>query len=494
MMIKKILIANRGEIALRIISTCREMGIKTVTIFTDTEKEYPHALHGDESFNIGSGPLSDTYLNQEKLVAIAKKSKAEAIHPGYGFLSENSTFARLVEKNGLIFIGPTAEHMELMGDKIGCKNALENMNIPFVPGYHGDNQDPSHLFDKAKEIGLPVVVKASAGGGGKGMRVVFAAGEFLSSLESAKREALNAFGNDQILIEKYILKPRHIEVQIMGDTHGNALHFFERDCSIQRRHQKIIEETPAPHLSDKVREEITSSAVSLIKQINYRGAGTVEYLYSPEDESFYFLEMNTRLQVEHPITEMVTNCDLVRLQILVAAGKELPLKQDEIKQTGHAIEVRLYAEDPDNEFLPSIGKILHVGIPTLKNVRLDTGYVAGNEVSINFDPMLAKLISWGENRDMARKKMIHSLDEVSFLGIKTNREYLKRILSTPEFGGGQIFTDFVVEYKDLLGPRELSTGELAITLAANIFGKKPLKENTQSVEGPWDNLTEFRNI
>jgi len=493
-MIKKILIANRGEIALRIISTCREMGIKTVTIFTELEKDYPHALYGDESFNIGDGPLSDTYLNQEKLIEIAKKSGANAIHPGYGFLSENSTFARLVEKEGLIFIGPTPEHMELMGDKIGCKKALEGMGIPFVPGYHGDNQDPKHLLSKANEIGYPIVVKASAGGGGKGMRVVFEEGEFLTSLESAKREALNAFGNDQILIEKYIEKPRHIEVQVMGDTHGNFLHFFERDCSIQRRHQKIIEETPAPHLNDKIRNEITQSAVSLIANIKYRGAGTVEYLYSPESETFYFLEMNTRLQVEHPITEMVTNCDLVRLQILVASGKEIPLKQVDIKQTGHSIEVRLYAENPDNEFLPSIGKISHVGIPTLKNVRLDTGYVSGNEVTINFDPMLAKLISWGEDRDMARKKIVHSLDEVSFLGVKTNREYLKRILTTPEFGQGKVFTNFVQEYKDLLGPRELSRQELALALAANLLFKKPVKAKSESFEGPWDNLTEFRNI
>ncbi|RLA61845.1 MAG: biotin carboxylase [Epsilonproteobacteria bacterium] len=493
-MIKKILIANRGEIALRIISTCREMGIKTVTIFTDIEKEYPHALHGDESFNIGSGPLSDTYLNQAKLIEIAKKSNADAIHPGYGFLSENATFARLVEKEGLIFIGPTPEHMELMGDKIGCKQALEKMDIPFVPGYHGDNQEPLHLLAKAKEIGFPLIVKASAGGGGKGMRLVLKEEEFISSLESAKREALNAFGNDLVLIEKYILKPRHIEVQVMGDTHGNYLHFYERDCSIQRRHQKIIEETPAPHLSDKIRDEITKSAASLIKEIKYRGAGTVEYLYSPEDESFYFLEMNTRLQVEHPITEMVTNCDLVRIQILVAAGKKIPLKQSDIKQTGHSIEVRLYAEDPDNEFLPSIGKVLHVGIPTLKNVRLDTGYVAGNEVTINFDPMLAKLISWGENRDMARKKIIHSLDEVSFLGIKTNREYLKRILTTPEFGEGKIFTNFVEEFKDLLGPRELSNEELALSLAAQYLSKKTVQANSEDVAGPWDNLTEFRNI
>jgi 3-methylcrotonyl-CoA carboxylase alpha subunit len=494
MMIKKILIANRGEIALRIISTCKEMGIKTVTIYTEMEKDYPHALYGDKSFNLGSGPLSDNYLNQELLVEIAKTSGADAIHPGYGFLSENPTFCRLVEKEGLVFIGPTPEHMELMGDKIGCKKALENMNIPFVPGYHGDNQDPTYLFEKAGEIGYPIVVKASAGGGGKGMRLVFNEEEFLTSLESAKREALNAFGNDQVLIEKYILKPRHIEVQVMGDTLGNFVHFYERDCSIQRRHQKIIEETPAPHLSDKVRDEITKSAVSLIKNINYRGAGTVEYLYSPEDESFYFLEMNTRLQVEHPITEMVTNCDLVRIQILVASGKEIPVKQEEIRQTGHSIEVRIYAEDPDNEFLPSIGKILHVGMPSLKNVRLDTGYYPGNEVTINFDPMLAKLISWGEDRDMACKKIIHSLDEVSFLGVKTNREYLKRILGTPEFGLGHIFTNFVEEFKSLLGPRELSSEEKALALAASIFGKRPNKKSMKTVESPWENLTEFRNI
>lgn len=491
MEIKKILIANRGEIALRIISTCREMGIKTVTIFTEAEKDYPHAFFSDESYNLGSGPLSSTYLNQNLIIQIAKEAKCDAIHPGYGFLSENSNFVRLVEKSGLIFIGPSAESMEIMGDKIGCKLKMAEWKIPLIPGYNEENQDSSFLEKKAKEIGLPILIKASAGGGGKGMRLVRDIKEFQSSLEGAKREALAAFSDDRVLLEKYIENPRHIEVQVMGDSHGTFLHFFERECSIQRRHQKIIEETPAYNLPNTIRDQITQTAVSLISKLKYLGAGTIEFILADTGE-FYFLEMNTRLQVEHPITEMVTQTDLVRLQILVAEGKKIPFTQKDIEQKGHAVEVRIYAENPDAGFLPCVGKILHIGVPTLKNVRLDCGFLEGNDVTINFDPMLAKLISFGANRDISLDKMIHSLDEITFAGVKTNRDYLKRILSTNEYKQGLLTTNFVEIYKEILKPISLTDEQKALSFAALLLTEN--KTEDFGSPGPWEILKNFRNI
>src|SRR5690606_34183389 len=360
MKIKKILVANRGEIALRVLKTAKEMGIKIVTIYAEDDKNLPHALFSDEAYSLGQGPLSETYLNKHKIIDIAKKSGADAIHPGYGFLSENAEFCSMVEKAGIIFIGPTSESIILMGDKIGSKVALEKINIPMIPGYHGDNQEISFLETKAKEIGFPVLIKASAGGGGKGMRIVQEESELRDAISGAKSEALKAFSNDKVLIEKYIVNPRHIEVQLMSDTHGNHLHFFERECSIQRRYQKVVEETPAPNLSDDLRKRICETAAEISKGINYRGAGTVEFILTP-DGKFYFLEMNTRLQVEHPVTEMVTGHDLVRYQILVAEGEKLNLKQSDIKQNGHAIECRIYAEDPDNDFMPSRSEERRVG-------------------------------------------------------------------------------------------------------------------------------------
>ncbi len=492
MEIKKILIANRGEIALRVISTAKEMGIKTVTVYTESEKDYPHAYSSDEAYCLGSGKLSDTYLNQDLILKIAKDSKCDAIHPGYGFLSENSQFVKLVEKADLIFIGPTAESMETMGDKIGCKIKMKEWNIPLIPGYNGENQDPKYLKQKAEEIGMPVLIKASAGGGGKGMRLVREIKDFQSSLEGAKREALAAFSDERVLLEKYIDDPRHIEVQVMGDTHGNFLHFFERECSIQRRHQKIIEETPAFNLPNVLRDRITETAVNIIKRLNYRGAGTIEFILSPNGE-FYFLEMNTRLQVEHPITEKVTQTDLVRFQILVAQGDKLPLKQNEIYQRGHAIEARIYAENPDAGFLPCVGKIQHIGSPTLKNVRLDCGFKEGNEVTVNFDPMLAKLISFGADRKISIDKMAYSLDEITFTGVKTNREYLKRIISSDEFRKGLLSTSFVEKYQDILKSKPLSKEQKALAVAAILLQDKKGADDLEE-ENPWDILKNFRNI
>jgi 3-methylcrotonyl-CoA carboxylase alpha subunit len=494
MKIKKILVANRGEIALRVLKTAKEMGIKVVTVYADDDKALPHALFADESYPLGSGALADTYLNKNKLIEAAKKCGADAIHPGYGFLSENEEFARMVENEGIIFIGPTPESIVLMGDKIGSKKALEKINIPLTPGYHGDNQTEETLMKEAKKIGYPVLIKASAGGGGKGMRIVHEDSELLESIRGAKSEGLKFFSSDKVLIEKYVVNPRHIEVQLMSDTHGNHLHFFERECSIQRRYQKVIEETPAPGMSQELRLKICQTAVDIAKGINYRGAGTVEFIMS-QDGHYYFMEMNTRLQVEHPVTEMVTGHDLVKCQILVAQGEKLSIKQTDIKQKGQAIECRIYAEDPDHNFMPTIGKIDTIGVTTLRDVRLDCGFLDGTEVGVNYDPMLAKLVVWGENRDLAISKTIHSLDEVLFLGVKTNRDYLKRILGHKDFIAGHTHTHFIPDHKTELLPNELTADQMAAFVAAVSFSQKKqtFVPGIETQSNPWTTLSGFRN-
>lgn len=496
MKIKKILVANRGEIALRVLKTAREMGIKVVTVYAEDDKNLPHASASDEAYSLGTGTLAETYLNKQKLLEICKTSGADAIHPGYGFLSENAEFATMVEKAGIIFIGPTAESIVLMGDKIGSKKALEKIKIPMIPGYHGDDQRVEHLAAKALEIGFPVLIKASAGGGGKGMRIVHEEKDLLEAISGAQSEALKAFSNDKVLIEKYIVNPRHIEVQLMSDTHGNHLHFFERECSIQRRYQKIVEETPAPNLSNELRLKICETAVQISSGINYRGAGTVEFILAP-DGKYYFLEMNTRLQVEHPVTEMVTGSDLVKCQILVAQGEKLPMSQKEIVQNGHAIECRIYAEDPDQNFMPSIGTIELIGTPTLRDVRLDCGFTDGTEVGVNYDPMLAKLVVWGEDRKLSTSKTLQSLDEVLFLGVKTNRDYLKRILAHKDYVAGNTHTHFIPDHKAELEPKPMSDLEIASMIAALSFSqqsKRPSTKNSSSTEyNPWQALVGFRN-
>lgn len=496
--IKKILIANRGEIALRVIQTAREMGIKTVTLYTDEEVSLPHKSAGDESFNLGSGALKETYLNQEKIIEIAKKCGADAIHPGYGFLSEKSSFAKKVREAGIIFIGPSPESIDLMGDKKTSKIKIQELGVPSIPGYHGDNQEISFLVKEAKKIGLPVLIKASAGGGGKGMRIVYAESEFQSALEGAKREALNAFGDETVLLEKYITSPRHIEIQVMSDQHGNHFHLFERECSIQRRYQKIVEESPSPAVTPELRAKMTEAALKITSGINYEGAGTIELILDT-DGSFYFLEMNTRLQVEHPVTEMVTGLDLVRPQILVAQGDKLPFSQADLKQRGHAIEVRLYAEDPDNGFLPSIGTIKKIGKTTVRDTRLDCGYVDGNAVTISFDPMLAKLISWGETREIAAQKLNLALNDVLFLGLKTNRDYLKRILTLAEFHSGKTYTHFVKTYEEKLSKKEASKEQKALAVAAFLLKKGSGKSAsagmvTAQSNNVWESLSGFRNV
>lgn len=486
MKINKILIANRGEIALRVIKTCKKLGIKTVTIFAENDALLPHASAADECVALGSGELSETYLNQDKIIEICKELGVDAIHPGYGFLSENMEFCQRVESEGLIFIGPSVSAIEMMGDKKTSKVEMEKLGIPLVPGYHGDNQDEEFLFEESKKIGFPVLVKATAGGGGKGMRIVKHESEFMDALASSKREAKNAFGNDKVLLEKYIIKPRHLEVQLVSDGQGNHFHFFERECSIQRRYQKVIEETPSPILSDEKRQNLCDTAVKIAEGINYRGAGTIEYIYT-QDGEFYFLEMNTRLQVEHPVTEMVTNVDLVELQILAAAGEAFDFKQEDIKQTGHSVECRIYAEDPDNDFLPTTGRIQKIEADDKLNYRLDCGYRDGNDISTSYDPMLAKLITHEANRDEAIESMQEALDHVLFGGTKTNRDYLKRVLGHDNFLSGNIHTHFLEDQQAELTQKDLSDNEVADVIATL------LAQKSDNSSRPWNTLFNFRN-
>lgn len=446
--IKKILIANRGEIACRVIHTAKLLGIKTAVLYTPEEKNSKHVQMADECHDLGEGPLSETYLNKQKIIQICRDNKVDAIHPGYGFLSENADFCELVEKAGIIFIGPTAEHINLMGDKITSKVKMQEIGVPVIPGYNGSDQSFENLKKQAKIIGFPVLIKATAGGGGKGMRIVYKEEEFLESLESAKSEAQKSFSNGDVLIEKFITKPRHIEVQMMSDTHGNHLHFFERECSIQRRYQKIIEETPSVALNDEIRNSICRDAQKITSSISYRGAATVEFILD-EDGKYYFLEMNTRLQVEHPITEEVTGVDLVAMQIKVAQGKKLQIKQEEIFQRGHSIECRIYAEDPENNFFPTTGRVHIVGASDLPGVRLDSGILNGDEVTVNFDPMIAKLIVHAEDRPMAIAKMQSALNDFPFLGLKNNRLYLKKVLASESFKRGETWTNFIDEHPEL---------------------------------------------
>jgi 3-methylcrotonyl-CoA carboxylase alpha subunit len=494
--ITKILIANRGEIALRVIKTAKNLGIKTVTLFTNEEKTLPHASAGDECISLGSGTLAETYLNMDLIIDIAKNVGADAIHPGYGFLSEKAAFAKKVNDAGIIFIGPSHECIELMGDKKTSKIKIQELKVPSIPGYHGDNQDPALLLKEAVKIGFPVLIKASAGGGGKGMRIVHHEGEFLEALGGAKREAKNAFSDDTVLIEKFITSPRHIEIQVMSDAHGNHFHLFERECSIQRRYQKIVEESPSTALTNEVRKAMTDAATSITRGINYLGAGTIEFILDT-DNKFYFLEMNTRLQVEHPVTEMVTGLDLVHLQIMAASGEKFPFKNDEIKQTGHAIEVRLYAEDPDNHFLPSIGKINTIGSSQNKNVRLDSGYVEGNEVSISFDPMLAKLVAYGNTREEAITTLDNALNEIVFTGetLMTNRDYLKRILKTDAFKKGDTYTHFVNTYASELKKVQKTELQTTLAVAAYLFMNNSESDfDVKHVTSPFLALKGYRNV
>jgi len=468
-MIQRVLIANRGEIAVRIMQTLRELGMSSVALMTDEEAGLPHTIYADLVVSLGTGTLRETYLNQEKIIEIARQTKADAIHPGYGLLSENAEFARKVETAGLIFIGPKSASIQAMGDKIESKERCRRLGIPLIPGLEAEGLSEEKLLSESQKIGPPVLIKASAGGGGKGMRIVEDSGSFkerfVEALGEARREAKAAFGDDRVLVEKYIQNPRHVEIQVFGDQHGNHVHLFERECSIQRRYQKIIEESPSPVMTDALRTKMTEAALKICRDINYVGAGTIEFIVSEKGE-FFFLEMNTRLQVEHPVTEWVTGLDLVAWQILVAQGGSLPLKQSEIIQRGHAIEVRLCAEDPDNAFLPCIGTIYKVAHRNLgPGQRLDTGYHEGNSVSVNFDSLLGKLSVYAPTRDHCIKRMRQALKDVCFLGVKNNRDYLARILRHPAFAQGKTFTSFVQTFAKDLQAEALSPEEEALMLA-----------------------------
>jgi 3-methylcrotonyl-CoA carboxylase alpha subunit len=416
-MIKKILIANRGEIACRVIRTARELGIETVAVYSDADRNAMHVELADQAVHIGAAPVGESYLLGDRIIDAAKRTGADAIHPGYGFLSENPDFVEAVAKAGLIFIGPSADAIRAMGLKDKAKALMEKAGVPVVPGYHGDNQDAGFLAEQADEIGYPVLIKARAGGGGKGMRLVEKPADFADALASAQREAQSSFGDPACLIEKFIQNPRHIEMQVMGDAHGNVIHLFERDCSMQRRHQKVIEEAPAPDMPEDVRQAMGAAAVAAAKAVNYQGAGTVEFIVDGSGplrpDGFWFMEMNTRLQVEHPVTEEITGFDLVAMQIAVAEGQTLPVTQDQITATGHAFEVRLYAEDPSNGFLPATGTLDILDFPTADNgVRVDTGVRQGDVISPHYDPMIAKLIVTGPNRNAALLKMSKALEEL----------------------------------------------------------------------------------
>ena len=492
-LVKKILIANRGEIACRIMRTCRRMGISTVSLYTTDERELPHAQESDQSYDLGTGNLQETYLNGDKVIDLALKAGAEGIHPGYGFLSENGGFAEKVHQSGLIFIGPAPATVKLMGDKKTSKTMVEKLGVPILPGYHGDKQTLATLQKEAKRIGFPLLLKAAAGGGGKGMRIVSDQDSFCSAWESAQREAQNAFGDSQIILEKYIAHPRHIEVQILCDSQGNALHLFERECSIQRRYQKIVEESPSPALSDQQRQNLYDSALSIARHIQYEGAGTVEFILD-EKGQHYFLEMNTRLQVEHPVTEMIAGLDLVQQQIHVARGEALTIKQENIRSRGHAIEVRLCAENPDHHFFPTDGTLAKVGPLKQINCRLDSGYRDGNTVTTDFDSLLAKLIAWGETRREAIDTLSSSLNDVPFLGLTTNRDYLKRILAHPQFLQGNFSTAFVRDHEKELAPTQLSPRQKSLATAAFLFSEKPTSSHRTKHQTCWDHLSGFRNV
>ena len=464
-----LLVANRGEIALRIMRTAREIGLKTVAVYTRADKCAPHVAFADRSICIGEGPVGESYLSIPRILAAAKEAKADAIHPGYGFLSENADFVVACEKAGLVFIGPTAEAVALMGNKAAAKRRMIAAGVPCVPGYQGPEQTTPTLFEGASQIGYPVMIKAAAGGGGRGMRLVATAADFDDALQSAKSEALKAFGSDEVILERAISGPRHVEIQVFADQHGNVVHMGERDCSVQRRHQKVVEESPCPVMTLALRSQMGSAAVEAAKAISYQGAGTVEFLLDVNND-FYFLEMNTRLQVEHPVTEMVTGLDLVALQLNVAQGEPLGFEQKDIALTGHAIEVRLYAEDPARGFLPSTGKIEIWQPPGGPGIRVDSGIVQGQELSAHYDPLLAKIIAHGATREQARKRLKAALGELVLFGPTCNRDFLRSVLGSPVFASGQATTAFIAEEFGETGFGEPCNFE-EITLAAAMLYK-----------------------
>ena len=451
-MFTKILIANRGEIACRVIKTARRMGIRTVAVYSEADANARHVRLADEAVLLGPAAARESYLVADKIIEACKRTGAQAVHPGYGFLSENEEFAEALAANGITFIGPPASAIRAMGSKSEAKKLMGKAAVPLTPGYHGDDQTPELLHQEADQIGYPVLIKAAAGGGGKGMRLVEKSADFPDALASCKREAISSFGDDHVLIEKYITKPRHIEIQVFADTLGNCVYLFERDCSVQRRHQKVLEEAPAPGMPEERRRQMGEAAVAAAKAVGYVGAGTVEFI-AMQDGTFYFMEMNTRLQVEHPVTEMITGQDLVAWQLRVAAGQPLPLKQEQLEIRGHALEARIYAEDANKGFLPATGQLIRLAPPAESiNVRVDTGVEEGDEITPFYDPMIAKLIVWDETRDGALARMRQALADYQVAGLTTNIDFLSRLVACPAFAGADLDTGLIERQKDFLFP------------------------------------------
>jgi len=495
---RKILIANRGEIAVRILRACRELGIATVAVYSEADRRALHVRLADEAISIGPPPAAQSYLNIASIIQAARESGAQAIHPGYGFLSENPDFAQAVHDAGLVFIGPSPQAIQSMGNKAEARARMQAAGVQVVPGYQGSDDEFS-LQSAAAEIGFPVLVKAAAGGGGKGMRVVRQPDELLEAVGAARREALHAFGDGHLILERYVPKAHHIEFQVLADQHGNTLHLFERECSLQRRHQKIIEETPSSLLDEDLRVEMGAAAVAAAKAVGYENAGTVEFILDPEQRAFYFLEMNTRLQVEHPVTEFVTGLDIVQWQIRIAAGERLPFQQADLRQRGHAIEARLYAEDPANDFLPATGPLLRLVEQKGPGVRVDSGFTSGDEITIHYDALLAKIITYAADRPSAIRKLQSALQETVLLGVTTNWQFLQAVLADPDFLNSSFYTTWIEEHYEGWKPPvcDLPPEVLAAAALTQFQPDEPSFRTTQGqaerdAYSPWKIANGFR--
>ena len=498
-MFNKILIANRGEIACRIIRTAKKLGIKTVAVYSEADASARHVMLADEAIEIGPAPANQSYLVVDNIIDAALRTQAQAIHPGYGFLSENTKLADVCVKNNIVFIGPPVSAISAMGSKSTAKNIMQDANVPLVPGYHGEDQTEPLLKKEADKIGYPVLIKASAGGGGKGMRVVESSSSFEVDLNAVKRESLAAFADDKVLLEKYLTRPRHIEIQVFCDNNGNAIHLFERDCSIQRRHQKVLEEAPAPGMKKDRREALGQAAIAAAQAINYIGAGTVEFIVD-EDGTFFFMEMNTRLQVEHPVTELITGQDLVEWQFRIASGEQLPCSQTDLSINGHALEARIYAEDPDRDFLPATGLLSHLRFAQdNRHVRVDTGVRQGDTVSMHYDPMIAKVIVWDHDRKSCLRRMLSVLDETQVVGVTTNIDFLSSVVSHPAFQAAELDTGFIERHHDQLfldneeiNDNILSLASLFVLLSREQDAKQKAK-NSLDPYSPWNSLTAWQS-
>lgn len=497
-MFDKILIANRGEIACRVMRTAKQMGIRTVAVYSDADKNAMHVAMADEAYHIGAAPARESYLKSDVILEVAKQCGAQAVHPGYGFLSENEGFAKACAENEITFIGPPPSAIAAMGSKSAAKQIMEEAGVPLVPGYHGDDQSEELIRAESNKIGYPVLLKATAGGGGKGMRIVWSEDEFSAEFAAAKREALSSFNDDKMLVEKYLTKPRHIEIQVFADTLDNAVFLFERDCSIQRRHQKILEEAPAPDMPEELRQKMGESAIAAARAIGYVGAGTVEFLLD-EDGSFYFMEMNTRLQVEHPVTEMITGQDLVKWQLLVASGQVLPKTQEQLQITGHAIEARVYAEDPNNNFLPATGRLKHLRTPKENaHVRIDTGVREGDSVSVHYDPMIAKLIVWDTDRAGALRQLRAALSDYQVVGVTTNIDFLAATSAHPAYVANDVDTGFIPRHEADLFPDAEPVSDKVLALACLdelLRRNEEISSRAQSSYdpySPWNSATGWR--